>query len=127
MERSLKKIMVVEDDPDIQFITRLSLEVSGGYEVRVCGSGAEAVQSAPAYAPDLILLDVMMPGMDGYQTLAALRKDPDTANIPVVLLTAKTLSDRDEQLRGQGVVDILTKPFLPRQLADRIARIKTGA
>ena len=54
MERSLKKIMLVEDDPDIQLITRLSLEVGGGYEVRVCGSGTEALQSARGYAPDLI-------------------------------------------------------------------------
>ena len=67
MQRPLKRIMLVEDDPDIQLITRLSLEVGGGYEVRVCGSGAEAIQSAPAYAPDLIVLDVMMPGMDGLE------------------------------------------------------------
>ena len=73
MKHTLKKIMLVEDEPDIQLITRLSLEVGGGYEVRVCGSGTEALESAPAYAPDLILLDVMMPGMDGLATMDALR------------------------------------------------------
>ena len=79
MSGALKKIMLVEDDPDIRLITRLSLEVGGGYDVCACDSGSEALHSAGAYAPDLILLDLMMPLMDGLATMDALRKLPGTA------------------------------------------------
>ncbi len=117
------KVLVVDDEPDIRMVAQVGLTAAGMNVVMAAG-GLEGVFRAREEQPDVIVLDVMMPGMDGYATLAALRKDPDTANIPVVLLTAKTLSNKDEQLRGQGVVDILTKPFLPRELAERIARIR---
>ena len=91
MTRPLQRIMLVEDDPDIQLVTRLSLETGGGYEVRVCASGAEALQSAAAYAPDLILLDVMMPGMDGLATIDALRKLPEMAATAMVFFTATVM------------------------------------
>lgn len=117
------KVLVIDDEPDIRMVAQFGL-TAAGMDVVMAAGGLEGVFRAREERPDVIVLDVMMPGMDGYDTLAALRKDPDTANIPVVLLTAKTLSDKDEQLRGQGVVDILTKPFLPKELADRIARIK---
>ncbi len=120
MERPLKKIMVVEDDPDIQLITRLSLEVSGGYEVRVCGSGAEAVQSAPAYAPDLILLDVMMPGMDGIATMDALRELPETTAIPMVFFTAHAQRQTRQDLLRRGALGVIVKPIEPHTLVEQI-------
>jgi two-component system, OmpR family, response regulator len=123
MERVLKKIMLVEDDPDIQFITRLSLEIGGGYEVQVCGSGAEAVQSARAYAPDLILLDVMMPGMDGLATMDALRDLPGVAATPMVFFTANTQDQVRQDLIRRGALDVITKPVEPNALVDQIRAI----
>jgi two-component system OmpR family response regulator len=120
MTRPLKTIMLVEDDPDIQLITRLSLEAGGGYEVRVCASGAEAVGSAAAYAPDLILLDVMMPGMDGLATLDALRKLPGTAATPVVFFTANTQDQVRQDLLRRGALGVITKPIEPNALVEQI-------
>ena len=120
MESSLKKIILVEDDPDIQLITRLSLEVGGGYEVRVCGSGAEAVQSARAYAPDLILLDFMMPGMDGIATMDALRELPETAAIPVVFFTANAQRQVQQDLLLRGALGVIVKPIEPQALVEQI-------
>src|ERR1039457_554885 len=120
MERLLKKIMLVEDDPVIQLITRLSLEVGGGYEVRVCGSGAEAVQSARAHAPDLILLDVMMPGMDGIATMDALRELPEMAAIPMVFFTANTQHQVQQELLLRGALGVIVKPIEPAALVEQI-------
>ena len=120
MESSLKKIMLVEDDADIQLITRLSLEVGGGYEVRVCGSGAEAVQCARAYAPDLILLDFMMPGMDGIATMDALRELPETAAIPVVFFTANAQRQVQQDLLLRGALGVIVKPIEPQALVEQI-------
>ncbi len=123
MERSLKRIMLVEDNPDIQLITRLSLEVGGGYEVRVCGSGAEAVQSAHVYAPDLILLDVMMPGMDGLATMDALREVPGVATTPMIFFTANTQEQVRRHLIRRGALDVITKPVEPSALVEQIRAI----
>jgi two-component system, OmpR family, response regulator len=120
MTRPLKKIMLVEDDPDILLITRLSLEVGGGYEVRVCASGAGAVQSAAAYGPDLILLDVMMPGMDGLATMDALRKLPATAATPVVFFTANTQDQVRQDLLRRGALGVITKPVEPTALVEQV-------
>lgn len=120
MESSLKKIMLVEDDTDIQLITRLSLEVGGGYEVRVCGSGAQAVQSARAYAPDLILLDFMMPGMDGIATMDALRELPGIASIPVVFFTANAQRQVQQDLLLRGALGVIVKPIEPQALVQQI-------
>jgi CheY-like chemotaxis protein len=123
MEHAPKKIMLVEDDTDIQLITRLSLEVGGGYEVRVCGSGAEALASVRAYAPDLILLDVMMPGMDGLATLDALRKLPEAAATPVVFFSANTQDDVRQDLIQRGALAIIAKPIEPAALLEQIRAI----
>ena len=120
IERPLKRIMLVEDDPDIQFITRLSLETRGGYEVRVCGSGADAVQSARARAPDLILLDMMMPGMDGIATMGALRELPGMAAIPVVFFTANAQRQVQQDLLRHGALGVIVKPIEPLALVEQI-------
>jgi CheY-like chemotaxis protein len=123
MEKPLIKIMVVEDDPDIQLITRLSLEVGGGFDVLVCGSGYEAVQSGPAFEPELILMDMMMPGMDGLATMEALRKLPGMAAIPMVFFTANTHEQIRQDLLRRGALDIILKPIEPTALVEQIRAI----
>jgi len=120
MNRGLKKILLVEDDPDIQLITRLSLEVGGGYEVRICATGGDALLSAPAFAPDLILLDMMMPGMDGPATMDALRALPGTASTPMVFFTANTQSHIRQDLLRRGALGVIIKPIEPNALVEQI-------
>ncbi len=131
MTRPLKKILLVEDDPDIQLITRLSLETGGGYAVCVCASGADAVRTAPVQAPDLILLDVMMPEMDGLATMEALRKLPDTAAIPVIFFTANTQDQVRQDLLRSGALGVIVKPVEPDALVAQIRslwqRLPSGA
>ncbi len=116
----LIRILLVDDDPDIQLITRLSLEVGGGFDVRVCGSGAEAVQSAHAWAPDLALLDFMMPGMDGIATMDALRNLPGLAAVPVIFFTAGTQRQIQQELLGRGALGVIVKPIEPQALVEQI-------
>ena len=123
MSDTLKRILVVEDDPDIQLITRLGLEICGNYEVLVCGSGAEAVQSAAAFAPDLMLLDLMMPGMDGMATMDALRKLPGLAATPTIFLTANTQDQLRQGLLQRGALGVILKPIEPQALVDQIHAI----
>lgn len=98
----LERVLYVEDDPDIQTVAQLALEVVGGLTVKVCSSGEQALAEAEAFAPDMILLDVMMPGMDGPSTLAALRQRPALANVPVAFMTAKVQPHEVEQLIALG-------------------------
>ena len=116
----LKKILYVEDEPDIQMIARVALENVGGFELLVCSSGAEAVEQAAAFAPDLLLLDVMMPGMDGPTTLGELRKIPELSSTPVMFMTAKVQPQEIEFLKSLNVADVIAKPFDPMGLANNI-------
>jgi len=120
---SLKRILLAEDDPDIRLIAQLALESIGGFQVRLCGSGGEALEAAPGFQPDLVLLDVMMPGMDGPATLQALRALPGLAATPVVFMTAKAQPQEIAQLKALGAFDVIVKPFEPMQLSARIASI----
>lgn len=120
MANTLKKIMVVEDDPDIQLITRLGLEICGSYDVLVCASGAEAVQAAQDYAPQLILLDMMMPGMDGFATLSALRGLPGLVTTPVIFLTANVHEQLRQDMLKRGALGVIFKPIEPQALVDQI-------
>jgi CheY-like chemotaxis protein len=115
----------VEDDPDIQTVASLALGSLGGYNVRVCASAAEAIEVAPSYAPDLILLDVMMPGMDGRQALQALRELPGTASTPVIFLTARVQPADVAQYREMDPLAVIAKPFDPTALVDTIDAIWT--
>ncbi|MGZ8159055.1 MAG: response regulator [Methylobacter sp.] len=117
----LERILYVEDEPDIQAVAKLALEMVGGYEVLICSGGQEALDKAAGYAPDLILLDVMMPGMDGLSTLQNLRADPATAAIPVIFLTAKVQLPEVAQYQALGALDVIAKPFEPMTLAAQIA------
>lgn len=117
---ALRKVMLVEDDDDIRTVAGMALEMVGGLEVRACGSGEEALAAVADYAPQLIVCDVMMPGMNGPEVLAQLRKRSDTAAIPVVFLTAKAQEDEVGRLRALGVLDVVAKPFDPMTLSDTI-------
>jgi CheY-like chemotaxis protein len=121
--RTLTRILLVEDDPDIQTVTSLALSGFGGFEVRVCGSAREAVDSAAEFGPDLILLDVMMPGMDGLEALMALRAISATAEVPVVFLTARVQPHEVQRYRELGSLAVIPKPFEPTALADTIRAI----
>jgi CheY-like chemotaxis protein len=119
----LSRILLVEDDPDIQAVGRLALELVGGFTVVICSSGQEALQQAPAFAPDLILLDVMMPGMDGPTTLQALRATATTAATPVIFMTAKVQPQERAQYVSLGAVGVIAKPFDPMSLSTTIQGI----
>lgn len=116
----LKKILYVEDEPDIQMIARVALENVGGFEVLMCSSGAEAIEKAAEFAPDLFLLDVMMPGMDGPTTLEELRKIPQLSNTPVIFMTAKVQPQEVQYLKSLNITDVIAKPFDPMSLASNI-------
>lgn len=120
---SLRRILYVEDDPDIQTVAEFALSDIGGFEVAVCGRGDEATARASAFAPDLILLDVMMPGMDGPTTLLALRGLPATATTPVIFMTAKGQAHEVRGYKDLGAVDVIVKPFDPITLPETVARI----
>ncbi len=123
----LNKILHVEDDPDIQVIAKIALESFGGFTVESCDSGDDAIIRAPSFQPDLILLDVMMPGMDGPSTLQALRRLPQTLNTPVIFMTAKVQTSEIEELKTLGAVDVISKPFDPITLADQVREIWCNA
>ena len=123
MTRPLNTILYVEDEADIRTVAQLALETVGGFTLTVCSSGEEAVQVGPSSHPDLILLDVMMPGMDGPTTLAALRKDPALADTPVMFMTAKVQPSEIQQYRDLGALDVIAKPFDPMTLADQVRSI----
>jgi CheY-like chemotaxis protein len=110
------KVLVIDDEDDIRRIARLSLAAVGGMEVCEANSGSVAVRKAREEQPDVVLLDMMMPGMDGPATFRALRGDPETADIPVVFLTAKTMSAEMDRLKGLGASGVLVKPFDPMTL-----------
>jgi CheY-like chemotaxis protein len=123
--KQLTRILMVEDEPDIQVIARLALEAIGGFTVSVCSSGAEALAGGPAFQPDLVLLDVMMPGLDGPGTLQAMRETPRMADVPVVFMTAKVQPQEIANLRSLGALGVIAKPFDPITLSATIRGIWT--
>jgi CheY-like chemotaxis protein len=123
----LKKILHVEDEPDIREIALLALETVGGFSVESCGSGDEALEKAPGFMPDLFLMDIMMPGMDGPATLVELRKMPEFADTPVIFMTAKAQAQEVVRFKELGAIDVITKPFDPITLSDQIRKIWDNA
>ena len=111
------KVLIVDDEPDIRRIAKLGLSRVGKMEVVEATNGMEALVRAKEDHPDAVLLDVMMPGLDGPSTLARLREDPATAAIPVVFLTAKAIATEVDRLKALGAAGVLTKPFDPMTLA----------
>ncbi|UUZ76578.1 response regulator [Polaromonas sp. P1(28)-13] len=123
MPAPLNRILYVEDEPDIRAIAQMALEAVGGFTVITCASGREALAAAPGAAADLLLLDVMMPGMDGPNTLQALRQLPATASTPVIFMTAKVQAAEVAQYKALGALDVIAKPFDPMELSAQIRQI----
>ena len=123
MTQELSRILYVEDDPDIQAIAMMVLETIHGFVMEACSSGAEALQKAVAFKPDLILLDVMMPGMDGPETLKRLRAFPEMVAVPVVFMTAKVQPQEVQGYLNLGALGVIAKPFDPMTLAQQLVSI----
>ncbi len=119
----LKKIMHVEDDPSIQMVARVALEAVGHFEVCTCNGGAQALEQYPRFLPQLILLDVMMPGMDGPSTLKQLQQQFDLTQVPVVFMTAKVQPSEIESYIALGASDVVVKPFDAMSLSTQIREI----
>lgn len=120
MSASLNKILHIEDEVDIQEITKMALEAVGGLNVRTCSDGEEALSVAPEFEPDLFLLDVMMPGMDGPETFQALQKLPGFENTPAIFMTAKVMEAEVARFKEIGALGVIAKPFDPMTLSDQI-------
>ena len=114
---SARRVLHVDDEPDIREVVELSLGLDPDLTVRSCGSGGDGLAAAAAWAPDLILLDVMMPMMDGPTTLTHLRQNPRTADIPVVFMTARAQPRELEHFVSLGAEGVIAKPFDPMTLA----------
>lgn len=127
MNTDLQRIMLIEDDPDIQAIGRLALETVGGLTVQICNSGQAGLEQVKTFAPDLILLDMMMPEMDGIATMRALRARPEAANIPIVFMTAKAQGHEIANYKALGALDVISKPFDPMTLAATVREIWSRA
>jgi CheY-like chemotaxis protein len=117
------RILIIDDEEDIRDVAALSLETVAGWDVMVASSGAQGIARAIEHQPDAILLDVMMPGMDGPTTFRELRNNPVTAKIPVLLLTAKVQATDQRRFADLGVDAILFKPFDPMTLSTQIAAV----
>jgi len=123
MMEKLTRILYVEDEPDIQTVARLALETLGGFTLAICSSGDEALQRAPGFQPQLILLDVMMPVMDGPTTLKMMRGLPQFASTPAIFMTAKVQPDEVAHYLELGAVDVIPKPFDAMTLSTQVQAI----
>jgi CheY-like chemotaxis protein len=119
----LHRILLVDDEADIRTVARLALEAIGGFEVRECASGLAAPAAVAEHAPQPVLMDVMMPGRDGPETLKALRATPGLPPVPVVFMTAKVQPQEVAAFLGQGAIDVIAKPFDPMTLAQTVRQI----
>ncbi|RKK01447.1 response regulator [Pseudoroseomonas wenyumeiae] len=119
----LSRILYVEDDADVRKVATFALKMVGKFTVEPCASGEEALAKAVAFAPQLLLLDVMMPGMDGPTTLARLRELPEIADVPAVFMTAKVQPQEVSRYRELGSLDVISKPFDPMTLAASVRGI----
>ena len=120
---NLKRVLLAEDDRDIQVVARMALKMGGIEEVFVANDGRECLALAQTANPDLILLDVMMPVLDGFATCQALKQDPAVRQIPVIFLTAKAQNVDMREGLAAGAIGYLTKPFDPVTLCQRIVSL----
>jgi len=120
---SMRKVLLVDDEADIRLIAEISLSSLGGWEVLQAGSGREALELASRERPDLILLDVMMPGMDGMTTLQKLREQEHGRTTPVIFMTARVQKSEVDRLLALGVRGLIPKPFDPMTLPAEIRSI----
>ena len=124
MDRSqLKTLLYVDDEPDIREIVEMSLGLVDDVVVHTCESGEQALKTISALQPDLVLLDVMMPTMDGPTTLSRMRGVPGLAAIPIIFVTAKAMPQEIEYFRMLGAAGVIAKPFDPMQLGQQVVKI----
>lgn len=123
----VEKVMLVDDDADIRTIGEMCLNKVGGWQVVLAASGADALEQAPREQPDVILLDVMMPGMDGPTTFGHLRALPATASTPIIFMTAKVQKPEVERYLALGAAGVISKPFDPMTLHAEIRRMLGAA
>ena len=123
MSDDLKRILYAEDEEDIQEIVNISLVEIGGYDLKICSSGEELLASFDIFKPDLVLLDVMMPGMDGIATFEKLKETPTFDNTPVVFMTAKVQVNEIQQYKDLGALEVISKPFNPMTLPEKLEQI----
>ncbi|MFQ4141417.1 response regulator [Chlorogloeopsis sp. ULAP02] len=121
-----KRILIIDDEQDIRETTQMCLEIAGEWEVLTAVSGREGLIKAATEQPDVILLDVMMPDMDGLTTLQNLQKNPQTKNIPVILLTAKAQAAEQRQFTQLKIAAVITKPYDPFTLSDQVLQALVG-
>ncbi|MDJ0848040.1 MAG: response regulator [Myxococcota bacterium] len=124
---TIERVLIVDDDEDVRQICEIAARKLGQWEVSLASGGEEALARVRAERPDVILLDVMMPGMDGPKTLSLLRDDPATADIPVIFLTAKAQRHEVEGFLALGATGVILKPFDVLTFADDIRRLVDGA
>ena len=123
---ALNTLLYVDDEPDIREVVEMSLRLAPGLNVHTCESGEEALELLPQVVPDLILLDVMMPGLDGPATLVRIRELPGFAHTPIVFMTAKAMPQEVSRFKALGAVAVIPKPFDPMQLANQVTAIWKG-
>jgi CheY-like chemotaxis protein len=115
----MSRVLVVDDEPDVLLLCRLNLQ-QRGHELLEASTGRVALELARERHPDVIVLDLMLPGMTGYEVLETLKGDEQTSDIPVLVLTAKSLRADRERSHGLGAAGFLTKPFLPSELCELV-------
>ena len=121
-----KRILIIDDEPDIRETTQLCLEIIKGWDVLTAGSSKEGIEKAILEQPDAVLLDVMMPEVDGLATFDQLQANPSTRHIPVILLTARAQAADQRQFTQLAIAAVITKPYDPLTLADQIDAILTA-
>ena len=119
----LQRILLVDDEPDIRMIASKSLEMIGGYTIEPCASGDEALNKVASFNPELIIMDVMMPGKDGPTTLAELRQIDSFRKVPIIFMTARIQKQEIEEYLELGALDVISKPFDPMQLPNQVKEI----
>lgn len=120
---SSKRVLIIDDEESIQIVVQFGLELSAGWSVMTASSGPEGIARAQVEQPDMILLDVMMPEMDGLATFQELQQYPETRSIPIIFLTAKAQASEKRLFSNTGVNGIITKPFNALELADQIRKV----
>jgi two-component system, OmpR family, alkaline phosphatase synthesis response regulator PhoP len=118
-----RRILIIDDEEAIQTVVQFGLKMTAGWDVMTASSGSEGIVRAQAEQPDMILLDVMMPEMDGLATFRALQQQADTRSIPVIFLTAKAQASEKRLFNDTGVNGVITKPFNALELAEQICKV----
>lgn len=120
---SLERVLYIEDEEDIRIVADIALKTIGGLDTRCCASGPEGLATLETFPAQLILLDVMMPGMDGPSVLSEIRNNEQYQNTPVVFITAKVQADEVDQLLSLGANAVISKPFEPMDMAQKLKDI----